>query len=59
MSRIVYCFGTLNGEWPDGQAFSGIRFIDRFEITQGRITRQQVWNDIAEVVAHQGKGAGA
>lgn len=56
---IVYCFGTLNGEWPDGEAFSGIRFIDRFEITQGRITRQQVWNDIAEVVARQGRGAGA
>lgn len=56
---IVYCFGTLHGEWPDGEAFSGIRFIDRFEITDGRITRQQVWNDIAEVVANQGKGAGA
>jgi 4-oxalocrotonate tautomerase family enzyme len=56
---IVYCFGTLNGEWPDGEAFSGIRFIDRFEITGGRITRQQVWNDIAEVVAHQDKGARA
>ena len=56
---IVYCFGTLNGEWPDGEAFSGIRFIDRFEITEGRITRQQVWNDIAEVVARQGRGAGA
>ena len=56
---IVYCFGTLHGEWPDGAVFSGIRFIDRFEITDGRITRQQVWNDIAEVVARQGKGAGA
>jgi len=56
---IVYCFGTLHGEWPDGEAFSGIRFIDRFEITDGRITRQQVWNDIAEVVANQGKGARA
>ncbi|MCC5979282.1 MAG: tautomerase family protein [Salinarimonas sp.] len=56
---IVYCFGTLNGEWPDGEAFSGIRFIDRFEITGGRIRRQQVWNDIAEVVAKQDKGARA
>lgn len=44
----VYCFGTLSGEWPDGRAFAGIRFIDRFEIVDGRIARQQVWNDIAE-----------
>ena len=46
---IVYCFGTLSGEWPDGEAFAGIRFIDRFEIADGRITRQDVWNDVAEV----------
>jgi len=48
---IVYCRGTLSGEWPDGTAFDGIRFIDRFEITDGRITRQDVWNDIAETRA--------
>ena len=46
---IVYCFGTLSGEWPDGEAFAGIRFIDRFEIADGRITRQDVWNDVADV----------
>jgi limonene-1,2-epoxide hydrolase len=46
---IVYCFGTLSGEWPNGEAFAGIRFIDRFEIAAGRITRQDVWNDVAEV----------
>ena len=45
---IVYCYGTLAGEWPDVTAFSGIRFIDRFELRDGRITRQDVWNDIAE-----------
>lgn len=45
----VYCHGTLNGEWPDGTPFSGIRFIDRFEVRGGRLTRQDVWNDIAEV----------
>ena len=48
---IVYCRGTLSGEWPDGTAFECIRFIDRFEITEGKITRQDVWNDIAEVKA--------
>mgnify|MGYP003674554529 FL=1 len=46
---IVYCRGTLAGEWPDGTPFEGIRFIDRFEITSGLITRQDVWNDIAEI----------
>lgn len=46
---VVYCFGTLHGEWPDGTPFQGIRFIDRFELAGGLITRQDVWNDIAEV----------
>ena len=45
---LVYCRGTLGGEWPDGDAFEGIRFIDRFEVTGGKIMRQDVWNDIAE-----------
>ncbi len=49
---VVYTRGTLSGEWPDGTAFEGIRFIDRFEVTVGKITRQDVWNDIAEVKAH-------
>ncbi len=48
---IVYCRGTLSGEWPDGRAFAGIRFIDRFELVAGKITRQDVWNDIAETRA--------
>jgi len=47
----VYCRGTLGGEWPDGTAFSGIRFIDRFELVAGKIIRQDVWNDIAETKA--------
>ena len=44
----VYCFGTLHGEWLDGSEFSGIRFIDRFELNDGLIVSQQVWNDLAE-----------
>jgi limonene-1,2-epoxide hydrolase len=43
----VVCHGELDGEWPDGTPFSGVRFIDRFELRQGRIVRQQVWNDLA------------
>ena len=50
-AAVVYCRGTLSGEWPDGTPFEGIRFIDRFEVTDGRITRQDVWNDIAETRA--------
>ncbi|MCV6591935.1 MAG: nuclear transport factor 2 family protein [Silicimonas sp.] len=48
-SAAVYTRGTLSGAWPDGTAFEGIRFIDRFEVRNGKITRQDVWNDIAEV----------
>lgn len=49
MPNLCYCFGTLYGEWLDGTAFSGIRFIDRFELSDGKITRQDVWNDMAEL----------
>ncbi len=45
---IVYCYGTLYGEWPDGTAFEGIRFIDRFAIRDGKLADQLVWNDLAE-----------
>lgn len=47
-STVVYAFGTLHGEWLDGTRFEGIRFIDRFEVVGGRLTRQDVWNDMAE-----------
>lgn len=45
---VVYCRGTLSGAWPDTRPFDGIRFIDRFEIADGLIVRQEVWNDLAE-----------
>lgn len=45
---VLYCRGTLAGEWLDGSAFTAIRFVDRFEIADGRILRQDVWNDLAE-----------
>ena len=45
---IVYCYGTLFGEWPDGTAFEGIRFIDRFAIRDSKLADQLVWNDLAE-----------
>lgn len=48
---VVIVTGWLHGEWPDEKPFDGIRFIDRFELQSGLITRQDVWNDIAEVRA--------
>lgn len=44
---VVFVSGTLYGEWPDGTSFEGIRFIDRFEICNDRLVRQDVWNDLA------------
>lgn len=47
---IVYNTGTLYGKWPDGEAFSDIRYVDRFVVRDGGITRMDVWNDSAEVL---------
>jgi 4-oxalocrotonate tautomerase family enzyme len=49
--RAIYCFGTLQGQWPEGTAFSGVRFIDRFTLVGDKLTDQRVWNDLAEVWA--------
>jgi Domain of unknown function (DUF4440) len=46
----VYCFGTLYGELLDGTPYSGIRFIDRFSVHEGKLVDQKVWNDMAEVL---------
>ena len=45
---VIYCYGTLNGEWPDGKPFSGVRFIDRFVVKDRLLLDQRVWNDLAE-----------
>ena len=47
-TATVYVLGSLYGQWPGGAAFSGIRFVDRFEIAGGLIRRQEVWNDSGE-----------
>ena len=48
-TSTVFCYGTLSGTWLDGTSFSGIRFIDRFELEGETITAQMVWNDLAEM----------
>lgn len=45
---FVCCTGTLHGEWPDGTPFAAIRFVDFFLVANGRVVRQEVWNDLAE-----------
>lgn len=46
--ETVYIRGTLYGVNNQGVAFEGIRYIDRFEVKNGLITAQEVWNDLAE-----------
>jgi hypothetical protein len=45
--EVVVVRGTLSGENLQGVRFQNVRFVDRFEIVEGRIRRQLVWNDLA------------
>jgi hypothetical protein len=45
---VVYSLGTLYGEWPDGTAFEGNRYVDRYVVKDGLIVQMDVWNDSAE-----------
>ena len=45
---VVFCFGTLQGEKPDGSPYQNIRYVDRFTLRDGKIVDQMVWNDMAE-----------
>jgi hypothetical protein len=47
---IVYNIGTLYGEWPDGTAFEGNRYVDRYTLRGERIVKMEVWNDSAEIL---------
>ena len=47
----VFCHGTLSGVWHDGTTFAEIRFVDRFSVTAGCITSQQIWNDMPEAAS--------
>ncbi|MBN9677800.1 nuclear transport factor 2 family protein [Salipiger bermudensis] len=45
---VVYSTGYLYGEWHDGTAFEGNRYVDRFVVENGKIVKMDVWNDSAE-----------
>lgn len=45
-TAVVYCYGSLHGEYLDGRVVDGVRFIDRFEIRNGLVCEQDVWNDL-------------
>jgi phenylpyruvate tautomerase PptA (4-oxalocrotonate tautomerase family) len=47
---VVFCQGTLAGEWADGTTFEGIRFVDRFTTRHGLLIDQTIWNDMGEVL---------
>lgn len=47
-ATVVYSIGTLFGEWPDGVAFEGNRYVDRYLVSHGLIAQMEVWNDSAE-----------
>ena len=43
---FAYCHGTLNGEWLDGSSFVNVRFIDKFQLRESKIFKQEIWNDL-------------
>ena len=45
---VVYVLGTLYGVNRYDLPFADVRYVDRFVVQNGRITRQEVWNDLAE-----------
>lgn len=44
----VYAHGTMSGTWLDGSPYEQVRFVDRFEIQQGQISKLDVFSDMAE-----------
>lgn len=42
----VVSIGTLSGVDNRGAAFEGIRYVDVYEVVDGRIARLDIWNDL-------------
>jgi ketosteroid isomerase-like protein len=47
-TTVVVSAGTLHGENNAGVPFDGVRYVDRITYRDGKIVRQEVWNDLAE-----------
>ena len=45
---IVYSIGSMAGEWNNGKKYQDVRYIDRFEIVNGKIADMNVYSDMAE-----------
>lgn len=43
----VVSIGTLYGVDNDGKEFSDVRYVDVYEVVDGRIQRIDIWNDLA------------
>jgi hypothetical protein len=56
---VVYSFGTLYGQWPDGEEFSGNRYVDRFVVRNGKIVQIDVLNDSAERILKRSQASPA
>ena len=48
---LVFGVGTLSGTWRNGNPFAGVRFIDRFRLSGGRILEVEAWTDVGEFLA--------
>jgi phenylpyruvate tautomerase PptA (4-oxalocrotonate tautomerase family) len=46
LDSTVFCHGPLAGTWKNGDAFSDVRFIDRFDVSEGVINSHEIWNDL-------------
>ncbi|MNY77286.1 hypothetical protein D3C86_2171320 [compost metagenome] len=51
---IVYATGSVDGTLLDGTRFEGVRYIDRFDIVNDKITRKEVWSDMADFLRRRG-----
>jgi len=45
---VVFAIGSMAGEWLNGDTYTGIRYIDRFEIRNSKIVDMNVWSDMSE-----------
>lgn len=52
---VVYAAGSVAGALLDGSRFSDVRYIDRFDIVDGKIARKEVWSDMSDLLRKLGK----